>query len=266
MLLCGSHPYSPVRYSHRLVSGYDEQREDRSIAGRAAVRKPYTISHAGIEAVVQRKRIRHIYVRVKAPEGTVVISAPEHVPEAQLRLCLERRNEWIIRAREEIRRRGFPGPEVSGKKETALLWGRVFRTGSAEAVQRNLQPDMDPEQRLLPAGREELKRLYRNELLKAAEPLIGKWEKILGVRVDQWSIRAMKTRWGSCSPGSRRIRLNLDLARRRPEFLEYVIVHELAHLLEPRHNADFYRIIARCLPDWKRLEGELKLLSASEPF
>ncbi len=215
--------------------------------------------------MVQRKRIKHIYVRVKAPEGTVLISAPEHVSDAQLRLCLEQRSAWIARAREGMNRRTSPVHGASNGEESALLWGRVHRTGSAEEVQRSIQPDAEPDELLLPAGREELKLLYWSELHRAAEPLIRKWEGILGVRIDRWSIRAMKTRWGSCSPRSRRIRLNLDLACHRREYLEYVIVHELVHLLEPRHNADFYRIIARCLPDWKSLEGELKLLSIAAP-
>ena len=99
---------------------------------------------------------------------------------------------------------------------------------------------------------------YRQQVKEEASPLIQKWERKMGVSVENFTVRKMKTRWGSCTPASRTIRLNLELAKKSPECLEYVIVHELAHLLEPSHNSRFVALMDQFLPEWKFCRAELK--------
>lgn len=90
----------------------------------------------------------------------------------------------------------------------------------------------------------------RDQVTKSAGPLIAKWESVIGVKVAKVSVRRMKTRWGSCSHGWRTIRLNTSLSAKAPELLEYFVVHELAHLLEPSHNGRFAALMEQLLPDW----------------
>lgn len=102
----------------------------------------------------------------------------------------------------------------------------------------------------------------RRELREAIPPLLAKWQPLIGVEARAWGIRRMKTRWGSCNVVAKRIWLNLELANRPPECLEYVVVHELIHLLERRHNARFYGFMDLYLPDWKALR---KVLNSAPP-
>ena len=98
---------------------------------------------------------------------------------------------------------------------------------------------------------------YRDLVRNTVMPLIEKWEPILGVKVEQMNIRRMRTRWGSCTPSRRIIRLNSELAKKVPECLEYVVVHELTHLLEPSHNARFISLMDQFMPHWHHIRDEL---------
>jgi len=92
---------------------------------------------------------------------------------------------------------------------------------------------------------------YRDQIRQALPALISRWEPILGVTVDRIFVQRMKTRWGSCNPAKRNIRLNTDLAKKPPECLEYIVVHEMAHLIEPTHNARFIELMDRLMPNWR---------------
>ncbi len=98
---------------------------------------------------------------------------------------------------------------------------------------------------------------YRSQLRRAVPPLLQHWEAVLSVKVERFFVRRMKTRWGSCNYRRHTIRLNTELARRLPECLEYVVVHELMHLLEPSHNARFHELMDRYMPKWQELRKEL---------
>jgi len=102
-----------------------------------------------------------------------------------------------------------------------------------------------------------LDRWYRKQLKLELAPLIAKWEPILGVKAASWGVRKMRTRWGSCNPGAKRLWFNLELAKKPPECLEYVVVHELVHLLERHHDAHFKALMGQFLPQWPRIRDEL---------
>jgi predicted metal-dependent hydrolase len=100
----------------------------------------------------------------------------------------------------------------------------------------------------------------REELKKALPPLIAKWEPVMGVQVKKFFVQKMKTRWGSCNYTKANVRFNSELAKKPIECLEYVVVHELVHLLEPSHNARFHRLMTQFLPHWKLIKDELNRL------
>jgi predicted metal-dependent hydrolase len=101
---------------------------------------------------------------------------------------------------------------------------------------------------------------YRENLKEAIPALIAKWEPLMGVKVERFFVQRMKTKWGSCSPGSRSLRLNTELARKPPECLEYIVVHEMVHLLEPTHNARFISLMDQFMPKWRFYKDELNRL------
>jgi hypothetical protein len=92
---------------------------------------------------------------------------------------------------------------------------------------------------------------YREQLKKAVPPLLARWEPVLGVKAERWFVQRMKTRWGSCNHEARTIRLNSELAKKPAECLEYIVVHELVHLIEPTHNAHFVALMDRFMPNWQ---------------
>ncbi len=96
-----------------------------------------------------------------------------------------------------------------------------------------------------------LDRWYRKQLREAAEPLLAKWESKIGVKADFWGVRRMKTKWGSCNHETSRVWLNSELAKKPIECLEYIVVHELIHLLEPSHNDNFVKLMDKYLPNWQ---------------
>jgi predicted metal-dependent hydrolase len=98
---------------------------------------------------------------------------------------------------------------------------------------------------------------YREQVSRAAIPLLAKWEPVLGVKVNALQVRRMKTRWGSCTPRRRSIRLNTELGKKPPECLEYVVVHELVHLLESFHNDRFVSLMDKFMPHWRHIRDEL---------
>jgi predicted metal-dependent hydrolase len=101
---------------------------------------------------------------------------------------------------------------------------------------------------------------YRDQVKKAAPALIAKWEPLMGVKVDRFFVQRMKTQWGSCNPGRATIRLNTDLAKKPRECLEYIVVHEMVHLLEPTHNARFVALMDRLIPQWRFYRQKLNQL------
>ena len=104
---------------------------------------------------------------------------------------------------------------------------------------------------------------YREQLKKAVPPLIAKWEPLLDVKVERFFVQRMKTKWGSCNPGAGHIRLNTELAKKPPECLEYIVVHEMTHLLEPTHNARFRALMDRFMPKWQFYLDQLNRLPVS---
>lgn len=218
----------------------------------------------GLVIEVVRRRMRRLRVVVRPPAGAVVISAPRWVPRRDLEAFAIAHGAWIRAQQERIRSLPPVPPVTYQSGETHAVWGAACRLEVVEAGRRaavslvgdrlvlSVPPGADPAARA-----RALAGWRRQQVIAALPPLIAAWEASLGVAVAGFSVRTMTTRWGSCTPRTRRLRFNSELAKRRRELLEYVVVHELAHLVEPSHNARFKGLLSTHLPDWRSRHAEL---------
>lgn len=223
------------------------------------------IEVAGLTVQIVHKAIKNLHLGVYPPHGRVRVAAPLRVTNEAVRLAVIGKLGWIKRqrARFESQPRESQREMVSG--ESHYFLGRRYRlrvihaTGTSSVVLRNrtrmelhARPNATADQR-----ERVLQRWYRQELKKLIPPLLEKWQAVLGVQVAGWSIKKMKTKWGACNVEARRIWLNLELAKKSPHCLEYIVVHELAHLLERNHNDRFVGIMDQHWPAWRWHRQEL---------
>lgn len=220
-----------------------------------------------IPVSVVRKRVKNLNLRVRA-DGTATLSIPQHLPLARAREFLDRKGEWIAeRVRRNIERR--PSPDLAGELPDRIpLWGKLVPRDSIHANSGQAVGGQGAGGRAIPgqaaSGRDAgdqgapgqttidqaaLDELYRTEVLRALPDVVERMEARIGVHAARWSVRVMKTRWGSCTPKTGAIRINARLAAYPPECLEFVVAHELVHLLEPSHNARFHALLDEFCPD-----------------
>ena len=223
------------------------------------------IEVGGLPVQIVRKAIKNLHLGVYPPHGRVRVAAPLRVTDDAVRLAVVGKLGWIKRqrARFEAQPREFLREMVSG--ESHYFLGRRYRlrvihtTGAGGIVLRG-QTRMELH---APAGAtvaqrdRVLQRWYRQELMKLIPPLLEKWQVDLGVQVADWGIKKMKTKWGSCNARAHRIWLNLELAKKPIQCLEYILVHELVHLIERHHNDRFVALMDQHLPQWRLHKQEL---------
>ncbi len=223
----------------------------------------------GIDVDVVYKDIKHLHIGVYPPAGRVRVAAPRRLEDDQVRLAVVQRLTWIKRQREQLRsvERQTEREMVTG--ESHYVWGVRRRLKVVERPGRaHLEVDGERLTLYVPAGtqadkrREYLDKWYRDQLRQALPDLIAKWEQRLGVTVPKWTIRRMKTKWGSCNRETRHIWFNVELAKKHPDCLEYIVVHEMTHYFERNHGDAFARLMTQHLPDW---ESRRRLLNA-EPL
>ncbi len=219
----------------------------------------------GIAVDVVRKPIKNLHLGVYPPAGRVRVAVPPTVSDDAVRLAVIGKLGWIKRQRANFAAQPRQSEREMVSGESHYFLGRRYRLrvipseGAARVVLRNrttlelhIRPETD-------AARREraLHRWYRERLRDLAMPLVRKWEAILGVRAAGVGIKKMKTKWGTCTIEARRIWLNLELAKKPPMCLEYLIVHELAHLIERNHTDRFVALMDRHLPNWRQHRQEL---------
>ncbi len=219
----------------------------------------------GIHIEILRKGIKNLHLGVYPPDGRVRVAAPLRVSNEAVRLAVIGKLGWIKRqrARFEAQPRQSPRQLVGG--ESHYFLGRRYRLrvtlqDEAPRVVRRGGKSIELRVRLnsSTAQREAvMRKWYRAELTKLVPPLLSKWGPLLGVHADDWRIKQMKTRWGTCNVKARRICLNLELAKKSPQCLEYIVVHELIHLLEASHNERFVALMDKHLPDWRSRRATL---------
>ena len=219
-----------------------------------------------VEAEIYYKRIRNIHLRVIPPDGKVRISAPFRVKNEVIYKFAYSKLDWIKKQRVSISNNTHESFQYINQ-ETHYFRGRKYKLKVQEKKGRPVVQLLNdeivlqvPEGAEIKTRRAALQNWYHLQLEILIPPLITKWESILNVSVERFSIRSMKTRWGSCTPKTRSIRINLELVKRTPESLEYIVVHELVHLLEASHNNKFKTLMIKFYPKWKFYRKELRSL------
>ncbi|MEM9998975.1 MAG: SprT family zinc-dependent metalloprotease [Bacteroidota bacterium] len=214
---------------------------------------------SGLAVEVVRKDIQNLHLAVYPPDGRVRIAVPRHVDDDAARLAVVDKLRWIRRQQADFARQPRQSRREVVTGESHYLWGRRYRLDVVEQDRTPLVRVRGPEwlELTVRSGTNADRRLrvltewYRSEIKARVPALVAAWEPVLGVRVADWGVRRMKTKWGSCSIDARRIWLNLELAKKPPTCLEYIVVHEMVHLLERRHTERFRALMDRHLPDWQ---------------
>lgn len=214
---------------------------------------------------VVHKEIKNLHLAVYPPDGRVRVAAPLLVDDEAVRLAVIARLAWIRRQQSKFAQQERQSARELVSGESHYFQGRRYllnvdyRAGAPGVVVRNnttldlfVRPGSDRAQR-----ERVLLTWYRRQLKLLIPPLVAKWQAIIGIEVAEWRVRQMKTRWGACNPDARRIWLNLELIKKLPSCVEYIVVHEMVHLLERRHNAQFIAHMDRFLPQWRLLRDEL---------
>lgn len=216
---------------------------------------------------VVRKDIKNIHLSVHPPTGRVRISAPARMDMDLIRVFAISKLGWIKQQQLKLQEQEREAPREYLNRESHYVWGRryllkiieVDEPPSVELKPRQMvlrvRPDSDESKR-----HKVLEEWYRRQLRLAVPELIERWESRIGVEVERFFVQRMKTKWGSCNPERNHIRLNTDLAKKPRECLEYIVVHELIHLLEPTHNSRFVALMDEHLPNWRHYREELNRL------
>ncbi len=214
---------------------------------------------------VVRKDIKNLHLAVYPPLGRVRIAAPKKMDNDAIRLFVISKLPWIkkhkIKFKEQVRQ--LPREYVSGESHyfqgKRYLLNVIYAEGINRVSLRNktyidlfLDKDSSLEQR-----HQLMTEWYRNQMKVQMLPIIRKWQKKIGLSADEYRIKQMKTKWGSCSINSKRIWLNLELIKKPQHCMEYIIVHELVHFLERRHNDRFIAYMDKFMPQWHIYRDEL---------
>ena len=220
-----------------------------------------------IRVEVQRKNNKHAHLYVYPPEGRVHISAPLLMGLDALRAFAISRLSWIKAQQRQMRAQPRETEREYLNRESHQVWGRRYLL---EVIEVNAAPVVELKHSALvlqirpgsdEARREALLESWYREQLRAKLPvLLGKWQPLMGVNVRRILVQRMKTRWGGCNPSTGNIRLNTELAKKPPECLEYILIHELAHLIEPTHSNRFLALMDKFMPHWRQIKDELNRL------
>lgn len=204
------------------------------------------------------KNIKNVHLSVYPPNGRVRIAAPARMSLDTIRVFAVSKLGWIKRQQKKMREQERETPREYLNRESHYLWGRRYVLTVRED---NEAPSIELKHsrillRVRPGTSEERKQAlfeewYREQLKKAVLPLIARWQPLIRVRVNCFFVQRMKTKWGSCNPTARHIRLNTELAKKPLECLEYIVVHEMAHLIEPTHTQRFIALMDRFMPKWQ---------------
>ncbi len=214
---------------------------------------------------VTRKKMKNIRLRIY-PNGQIKVSTPLKMKHEIIHDFLVSKLTWIQQTQAKFQQRETQKRQLDDK--SCYVWGKRYLFNVIEQDSLPLITLTDNEMRLYIRAdtTQEFRQAIidewlRAELKRAIPPLLEKWQPIMEVKVNKFFVQKMKTRWGSCNYTQGNVRFNSQLAKKPPECLEYVVVHELVHLLEPSHNARFYSLMSQFLSNWKLIKAELNRLS-----
>ena len=225
------------------------------------------ITVSNIPILVNRKAIKNVHLTVLPPDGLVRISAPMRMELDTIRAFAASKLGWIKKQRAKMQAQPREIPREYVNRETHYFRGKPYRLKVIEKEEKprvvythreislQVRPGSDQGKR-----EEVLQEWYRQEMKQQVQQLIVKWEDEMQVEVAEFGVKQMKTRWGTCNIAARRIWLNLELIKKPPHCLEYVVVHEMTHFFERYHNDRFKSILDRYYPTWREVQKELNAL------
>ncbi len=218
-----------------------------------------------ISVLVTRKTVKNVHLSVYPPDGKVKITVPNYIGDDAIRSSVIARLNWIRKQQEKFRNQARQSKREMVNGESIFWFGQRYRLHIIESprifhvrqerigfIDLYCKRESSAEQR-----EGILNEWYRSHLKRIIPDLLAKWEKIVGVQANDWGVKRMKTKWGTCNLCAKRIWLNLELAKKSQNCIEYVIVHELVHLLERRHNARFKSLLTQFMPLWQQYRAEL---------
>jgi predicted metal-dependent hydrolase len=213
---------------------------------------------------VVQKDIKNLHLSVHPPTGRVTISAPLRMKTEAIRVFAITKLGWIKQQQKKQREQVRESPRDYVERESHYVWGRRYLLSvieedaparmdvSGNRIKLHVRPGTSP------AKRETImEHWYRDELKRALPLLVSMWEKKIGVKTSKVFVQRMKTKWGSCNHRTGAVRFNTELAKKPASCLEYIVVHELVHLLEKTHNARFVTLMSQFLPKWRTIQQQL---------
>jgi predicted metal-dependent hydrolase len=229
------------------------------------------IQVAEITVDITFKEIKNIHLSVHPPDGNVTISAPKKYDQDALRMYVISRLDWLRERILKFKNQERETHRLFINNESHFFMGERYKLFLQESKSKyfierktdklimhvNLNSSIEKKAEVMNAW-------YRSELKELTRNLIKKWEPILGVKVKEFGVKKMKTKWGTCNPEAGRIWLNLELAKKPVHCIEYIVVHEMVHLLEKSHNKRFIALLDNYIPSWRMLKDELNRLPLNE--
>ncbi len=248
--------HSPVSNGRLRYNDGDVKYKDSEI-----IRMPIPHSEMSCDIVIIRKSIKHLYLRVYPPDGRVQASAPKNMSRARIERSIRSRIEWIQKQQKRLQGRGMP---AFSDRQRHYFNGKIYQL---QVIEHPHPPQLilrDQTMELyIRKGADEAKKCnaidewYRQSMKESIPPMIVYYERSMGVSVSSFGVKKMRTRWGTCNPSAGRIWLNLELAKYPLKCLDYVVAHEMVHLLEPSHNARFYALMDQFVPKWRDYRRQL---------
>lgn len=216
---------------------------------------------------IVRKNIKHLYLKVLPPDGKIRVVSPHKLDNALIQEFVIAKRQWIENKQQKYRARlpafvpQYQSGEIHYYKGDRLILNVIeTKTTTKAEVRSDRYLDLYVKYNSLVEQRELILTSWYRQQLKAELPdLIARWEKIIGVKTNDWGVKKMKTRWGSCNIRAKRIWLNLALIKKPPQCLAYVVVHELVHLLEPNHGDRFKAYMNQFMPEWQTCDALLSM-------
>jgi len=228
----------------------------------------FSFELAAIPIEVEYRKVKTLRLTVYPPDGRVRVAAPQGTTAEFIRKFAASKIAWIKNQREKfIKNSNGIISRTAGtlrNHSAVYVWGEAYELELVEhrgnqkiliedkCMKMYVRPDSTKVKKI-----ELLDRWYRRILKETAPELIRKWEAILGIEVKKLYVRKMKSHWGSCNYVKQTLRLNSELVKRNPIYLEYVIVHEMLHIIEKGHNRNFYRLLMKYIPEWKTIRKNL---------
>ena len=224
-----------------------------------------TLTIENITFTLERKNIKNMYLRILPPDGEVRVSAPEFLSDDEIFGFVKSRKDWILKKQNYIEENNIKAPLKYDNGEKHYLWGGQYTLQliKNDTVKHVLIDETKsvlylpvPKRSTIEKRKKILDEFYRSQMQMAIPSVLDKCTKIVGKKPSEMKIRNMKN-WGNCRYQDKRITLNLNLAKKDPECLEYVMIHELCHLIEFNHGKEFKKLMDEFCPNWKEIKKRL---------